>query len=99
MLVARSRTTGRKGLARARGIGGIAPRPHTLGGFEGRVSGVGPDIIYTLMCGKIPVSTELKVFHEFDVENRAKGNAGMFTVSLPLSAGGQLGRELINAQP
>jgi hypothetical protein len=26
------------------------------------------------------------VFHEFDVENRAKGNAGMFTVSLPLSA-------------
>jgi len=24
--------------------------------------------------------------HEFDVENRAKGKAGMFTVSLPLSA-------------
>jgi hypothetical protein len=32
------------------------------------------------------LSTELKVFHEFDVENRAKGNAGMFTVSLPLTA-------------
>jgi hypothetical protein len=58
----------------------------TLCSSEGRVSGVGPDIIYTLMCGKIPVSTELRVFHEFDVVNRAKGNAGMSTVSLPLSA-------------
>jgi len=37
------------------------------------------------MCGKIPVTTELKYFHEFDVENRAQGDAGMLTVSLPLS--------------
>jgi hypothetical protein len=58
-----------------------------LGSFEGRVSGVGPDVVYTLMCDKIPVTTELKYFHEFDVENRAQGDAGMFTVSLPLSMG------------
>ena len=56
-----------------------------LGSFEGRVTALGPDISYTLICGKIPVSTELKVFHEFDVENRVEGNAGMFTVSMPLS--------------
>ncbi len=59
----------------------------TLGSFDGRVTGLGPDITYMLMCGKVPVSTELKVFHEFDVENRTEGNAGMFTVSLPLSVG------------
>jgi hypothetical protein len=56
-----------------------------LGSFEGRVTALGPDISYTLICGKIPVSTELKFFHEFDVENRAEGNAGMFMVSMPLS--------------
>jgi hypothetical protein len=56
-----------------------------LGGFEGRVTGLGPDVSYTLLCGKIPISTELKFFHEFDVENRVEGNAGMFTVSMPLS--------------
>jgi len=51
------------------------------------VSGIGPDIVYVLMCGKIPVITELKYFHEFGVENRAQGDAGMFRVSLPLSTG------------
>ena len=33
-------------------------------------------MLYTLTCGKIPVTTELKYFHEFDVENRAQGDAG-----------------------
>ena len=46
-----------------------------------------PDITYTLICGKIPISTELKCFREFDVENRTEGNAGMLTASLPLSVG------------
>jgi hypothetical protein len=41
----------------------------------------------TLLCGKIPVSTEVKYFHEFDVENRLQGDAGFVTVSLPLSVG------------
>jgi hypothetical protein len=58
-----------------------------LGGFEGRVSGLGPDITYTFLCGKIPVSTELKYFHEFDVENRLTGDAGFLNVTLPLSVG------------
>ena len=58
-----------------------------VGSFEGRVTALGPDVTYTFMCGKIPVSTELKYFREFDVENRLTGEAGMLTVSLPLSAG------------
>ena len=58
-----------------------------LGAFEGRVTGIGPDVTYTFMCDKIPVSTELKYFREFDVENRLTGDAGLLTVSLPLSVG------------
>ena len=58
-----------------------------LGSFEGRVTGLGPDVTYTFVCGKIPVSTEVKYFHEFDVENRLTGDSGFLTVSLPLSAG------------
>ena len=33
------------------------------------------------------VSTELKYFREFNVENRLTGDAGFLTVSLPLSVG------------
>ncbi len=47
-----------------------------IGSFEGRVTGLGPDITYTFMCGKIPISTELKYFREFDVENRLTGDNG-----------------------
>jgi hypothetical protein len=58
-----------------------------LGGFEGRVTALGPDVTYTFMCGKIPISTELKYFREFDVENRLTGDAGFLTISMPLSVG------------
>jgi hypothetical protein len=58
-----------------------------LGSFEGRVTGLGPDVTYTFMCGKIPVSTELKYFREFDVENRLTGDAGFLNVTMPLSVG------------
>jgi hypothetical protein len=58
-----------------------------LGSFEGHVTGLGPDVTYTFMCGKIPVSTELKYFREFDVENRLTGDAGFLNVTVPLSVG------------
>ena len=57
-----------------------------IGSFEGRVTALGPDITYTFMCGKIPISTELKYFHEFDVENRLTGDNGFLNVTIPLSA-------------
>jgi hypothetical protein len=38
--------------------------------------------------GKIPVSTSLKYFREFDVKNRLEGDAGYFTLTMPLSVAG-----------
>ncbi len=42
-----------------------------------------------LMLGKIPVTTSLKYFHEFDVRNRLEGDSGFLTVTIPLSVAGQ----------
>ena len=56
-----------------------------LGAFEGRVTGIGPDVTYTFMCGKTPISTELKYFREFNVENRLTGDAGFLNITIPLS--------------
>jgi hypothetical protein len=39
---------------------------------------------YTFEVGKLPISTRIKVFREFDVQNRFEGTAGYFTVSLPV---------------
>jgi hypothetical protein len=44
---------------------------------------------YSFNLGKIPVSTQWMWFHEFDVENRATGDAAFLNVSLPLSSGHQ----------
>jgi hypothetical protein len=57
----------------------------TLGPFEGRVTGIGPVMTYSFNFAKIPVSRQWSYFHEFDVENRAQGDVGLLTVSLPLS--------------
>lgn len=56
-----------------------------LGSFEGRAAGIGGVISYTfLVGGKIPITTRAKYFHEFDVQNRLQGDAGLLTVSMPL---------------
>ncbi|MGL5168482.1 MAG: SphA family protein [Afipia sp.] len=55
-----------------------------LGAFEGRVIALGGTVGYTFEVGKLPISTRIKVYHEFDVQNRMEGTAGFFTVSLPL---------------
>ena len=57
----------------------------TLGPFEGRVTGIGPVMTYSFNLAKLPVSTQWSYFHELDVENRAQGDVGLLTVSLPLS--------------
>jgi hypothetical protein len=59
-----------------------------LGDFEGRVTAVGPIMTYSFNLAKIPVSTQWSYFHEFDVENRAQGDVGMLTVTVPLSTPG-----------
>ena len=60
----------------------------TLGDFEGRVTAVGPVMTYSFNLAKIPISTQWSYFHEFDVENRAEGDVGMLTVTVPLSGAG-----------
>jgi hypothetical protein len=59
-----------------------------LGDFEGRVTALGPVLTYSFALGKIPVSTQLEWMHEFDVENRAEGDMGLLTVSVPLGVDG-----------
>jgi len=44
---------------------------------------------YNFNLAKIPFSTQWEYFHEFDVENRAQGDVGLLTVSVPLSMAGR----------
>ena len=55
-----------------------------LGDFEGEVAAIGGTLGYNFQLGKLPVSTRVKYFHEFAVENRLEGDAGFFTVAMPL---------------
>jgi hypothetical protein len=59
-----------------------------LGPFEGRVTALGPVATYTFVCGKIPIATQLEWMHEFDVENRAEGDAGFLNITIPLGGAG-----------
>lgn len=56
-----------------------------LGSFEGRVTALGGAVGYTFEAGKLPISTRLKIFREFNAVDRQEGTAGYFTVSLPLA--------------
>ena len=49
------------------------------------MTSIGPVMTYNFQLGEIPVSTQLMWTHDFDVENRLKGDLGLLTVSLPLS--------------
>jgi len=57
-----------------------------LGSFEGQVAAIGPVMNLNFQVNQIPVSTSLKYFREFDVENRLEGDAGYATITIPLSA-------------
>ena len=59
-----------------------------LGDFKGRATALGAVLTYSFALGKLPVSTQWTYFHEFDVENRLEGDAGLLTISMPLSVAG-----------
>jgi len=44
-----------------------------LGPFEGHVAGLGGAIGYNFIVGKTPVSASIKVYREFNVQNRLEG--------------------------
>lgn len=60
-----------------------------LGEFKGRVAAIGPVANFNFQLGKLPISTSLRYFHEFDVQNRLEGDAGYFILTMPLSVAGQ----------
>jgi hypothetical protein len=57
----------------------------TIGDFKGRAVAIGATIGWNFAVGKLPVSTRIKYYHEFDVTNRAQGDAVLLTISVPLS--------------
>jgi hypothetical protein len=57
-----------------------------LGAFKGRVTALGGTLGYMFKVGDRDVSTNLKVFREFDTHNRLEGTAAFFTVAMPLTA-------------
>lgn len=56
-----------------------------LGPYRGRVSGVGGTVAYSTVMGRSPATFRLRVFQEFDTENRMEGTAAMLSLTLPLS--------------
>lgn len=79
------------------GVGGFHYRQLTadsgagafLGAFKGRASGLGPTVSFNFQLGQLPVHTNLRWFKEFDVANRARGQAAFFSISIPLSVTGR----------
>lgn len=59
-----------------------------LGDFKGRATALGPTVTYSFQLGNIPVSTQMMWLHEFDVKNRAEGDVGLLTITIPLSGSG-----------
>lgn len=66
------------------GDGGRGAR---LGSYKGRVTAVGGTVGYNFTVAKIPVTTRLKVFREFNAKHRMEGTAGIFTVAVPIVTG------------
>lgn len=55
-----------------------------LGGFKGRVLGIGPQVSYTFTVDGKDIFANLRGYTEFNAENRVEGDGVMLTFSLPL---------------
>jgi hypothetical protein len=55
-----------------------------LGSFKGHALAAGPMATFALPIGDLTMSGNLRWYHEFQVENRLKGDAFYFTATLPL---------------
>ncbi len=58
--------------------------PDVLGGFKGRVSGIGPELSYQFEAAGRTMGLDLRWYHEFDAKNRVEGDSAFLTLSLPL---------------
>ena len=55
-----------------------------FGAFRGRVAAVGPLLSYALKAGAQEVDFSARWFHEFDVENRLRGDSIFASLAFPL---------------
>ncbi len=55
-----------------------------LGAFKGRVAAVGPLLSYTIKAGDQQVTLSGRWFHEFDVQNRVRGDSIFAQLAFPL---------------
>jgi len=55
-----------------------------LGYFMGRVAAIGPLVAYTFTVDKQSVSLSGRQFHEFDTQNRVRGDAIFASLPFPL---------------
>ena len=62
--------------------------PPVLGGFRGEVAAIGATAGYNFQVGKLPISTRIKYYHEFDAKNRLEGDSVFLTVAMPLWVAG-----------
>lgn len=67
---------------------GDSGAPEKLGGFEGEVFAIGPAINWTIVAPSgVPIATSFRYFHEFEAVNRLEGDAFIFNITIPFSAG------------
>lgn len=59
-----------------------------LGSFKGEVSALGVNASYNFQLGTVPVFTSVRWLREFNATNRAKGDAGFLTVTVPIGGSG-----------
>ncbi|MGE3871965.1 MAG: transporter, partial [Parvibaculaceae bacterium] len=59
----------------------------TLGDFESRVLGIGPQIGYFVPAGEMQAYVNVKGFYEFDAQNRPEGWSAWLTIALTPKAG------------
>lgn len=71
----------RERLNQVRSVFGQSPLPG-VDGFQGEAAGVGPIVRYSPKLGDKQVHFIGKWIHEFDVQNRSKGEIGMLSVAL-----------------
>ncbi|MGF1528902.1 MAG: transporter, partial [Candidatus Competibacterales bacterium] len=54
------------------------------GGFEGRVTALGPALTYTFQAGQTPITLKARYYREFNTKNRLRGDVGFVGVVVPL---------------
>ena len=54
-----------------------------LGGFEGQVAAIGPNLTYNFQVGDSAVAANLRWLHEFAAVNRTQGDAAFGTLTIP----------------